>query len=93
MGQLHVAARDGNADQLSTLLAAGTAVDTRDHINRTALHLAAFAGQVPWQVFKQAVSGIWCPWACLRLTYIMQAGGMHAAALSTVLRRHGKIHR
>ena len=46
MSQLHAAARDGNIDKLNQILASGTDPNTKDHINRTALHLAAFTGQV-----------------------------------------------
>lgn len=46
MSELHSAARDGNLERLTQLLAAGQAADSPDHINRTPLHLAAFAGRV-----------------------------------------------
>jgi cytohesin len=40
------AARTGHAARLHTLLAQGTAADTRDKLGRTALHWAAMTGQV-----------------------------------------------
>lgn len=52
MSELHSAARDGNLERLTQLLAAGQAADSPDHINRTPLHLAAFAGRVRMLLFK-----------------------------------------
>jgi len=40
---LHKAAHDGNVEKLSSIIAAGTDLESRDTSGRTALHIAAFA--------------------------------------------------
>ena len=41
---MHRAAKENNIDEIAGLLASGLAVDERDSLNRTALHLAAWRG-------------------------------------------------
>ena len=45
MADLHTAAREGDAARMLQLVALGTDLTTRDKHARTALHLAAWAGQ------------------------------------------------
>lgn len=47
---LHAAARAGDLDALGARVAAGDDVDGRDKHKRTALHMAAWAGQVRVQI-------------------------------------------
>ena len=47
---LHAAARAGDLDALGARVAAGDEVDGRDKHKRTALHMAAWAGQVSLQI-------------------------------------------
>ena len=46
MSDLHKAARQGDVDRVKSLLDQGSQIDAKDHIHRTALHLAAYDGQV-----------------------------------------------
>ena len=45
-GPIHDAARDGKAEQVEGLIAAGTAVDEKDGLDKTALHWAADEGHM-----------------------------------------------
>lgn len=47
---LHAAARAGDLEALGARVAAGDDVDGRDKHKRTALHMAAWAGQVRVQI-------------------------------------------
>ena len=47
---LHAAARAGDLEALGARVAAGDDVDGRDKHKRTALHMAAWAGQVSLQI-------------------------------------------
>jgi hypothetical protein len=42
---LHTAAKTGDQQRMLQLIGMNTAIDTRDRLSRTALHLASWAGQ------------------------------------------------